>query len=288
MTIESWDAWVRSGRTIRGAGHDIFVRTEGTGPTLLFLHGFPTSSFDYAAIIAQLTSSYRCVAFDFLGFGASAKPVLAYDYELQLQVVEAVVAAERIERATVVAHDYAVTVGQELLARDLEGRAPFAIDGMLFMNGGLASALHRPIAVQRLLASRLGVVIAPLIFREALFERSMRKIIRRFDRFDVHEHYASLTSNGGARVIPRLLAYIAERRRRGPRWEDAIRRTTRPLAFVWGVDDPISGGHVLDWIRTAAPHATVTGLAGTGHYPQIEEPDAVAQAIRSLTVRPDA
>lgn len=283
MTIDLWAAWVRSGRTIRAAGHDIFVRSEGAGPTLLVLHGFPTSSFDYAPVIAQLASSYRCVAFDFLGFGASAKPVLAYDYELQLEILEAVVAAERIERATVVVHDYAVTVGQELLARDLEGRAPFAIAGMLFMNGGLASALHRPIMVQRLLASRLGPLIAPLVFSEALFERSMRKVIRRFERFAVHEHYTSLTSNGGARVIPRLLAYIAERRRRGARWEDAIRRTTRPLAFVWGVDDPISGGHVLDWIRTAAPNATVTALAGTGHYPQIEEPDAVVEAIRNLT-----
>jgi pimeloyl-ACP methyl ester carboxylesterase len=279
----TWDAWVRSGRTIRGAGHDIFVRTVGTGPTLLFLHGFPTSSYDYAEVIAQLAASYRCVAFDFLGFGASAKPLIDYSYDLQLQIVEAVVAEEHVERAIVIAHDYAVTVGQELLARDLEGRAPFAIEGMLFMNGGLVSALHRPIAVQRLLASRLGPVIAPLVFREALFERSMRKIIRRFDHFDVHEHYATIISNGGPRVIPRLLSYIAERRRRGARWEDAIRRTTRPLSFVWGVDDPISGGHVLEWIRSAAPSATVTALAGTGHYPQLEEPDAVVRAIRTLT-----
>jgi pimeloyl-ACP methyl ester carboxylesterase len=281
----TWDAWVRSGRTIRGAGHDIFVRTVGTGPTLFFLHGFPTSSYDYAAVIEQLAESFRCVAFDFLGFGASAKPAITYSYDLQLEIVEAVAAAERVERAVVVAHDYAVTVGQELLARDLEGRAPFAIHGMLFMNGGLASALHRPIAVQRLLASRLGPVIAPLVFREALFERSMKQIIIRFDRFEVHEHYLSLTSNGGARVIPRLLSYIAERRRRGPRWEDAIRRTARPLAFVWGVEDPISGGHVLEWIRNAAPRAAVTPLAGTGHYPQIEEPDAVVRTIQTLTAR---
>jgi pimeloyl-ACP methyl ester carboxylesterase len=281
----TWDAWVRSGRTIRGAGHDIFVRTVGTGPTLLFLHGFPTSSYDYAEVIAQLAASYHCVAFDFLGFGASAKPLIDYSYDLQLQIVEAVVAEEHVERASVIAHDYAVTVGQELLARDLEGRAPFAIEGMLFMNGGLVSALHRPIAVQRLLASRLGPVIAPLVFREALFERSMRKIIRRFDHFDVHEHYTTIISNGGPRVIPRLLSYIAERRRRGARWEDAIRRTTRPLSFVWGVDDPISGGHVLEWIRSAAPSATVTALAGTGHYPQLEEPDAVVRAIRSIATR---
>jgi len=278
----TWDAWVRSGRTIRGAGHDIFVRTVGTGPTLLFLHGFPTSSYDYADVIAQLAGAFRCVAFDFLGFGASAKPLIDYSYDLQLEIVEAVAATERIERAVVVAHDYAVTVGQELLARDLEGRAPFGIHGMLFMNGGLASALHRPIAVQRLLASRLGPLVAPLLFREALFEQSMKKIIRRFDHFDVHEHYASIISNGGPRVIPRLLSYIAERRRRAARWEGAIRNTTRPLSFVWGVDDPISGGHVLDWIRSAAPDANVTPLTGTGHYPQIEEPDAVVQAIRTL------
>ena len=278
----TWSAWVRSGRTIRVGPHDVFVRSAGSGPTLFFLHGFPTSSYDYAAIAPRLEARHRCVYFDFLGFGASSKPTTTYDYELQTQIVTAVAQAEAVERAIVIAHDYGVTVGQELLARDLEGRAPFAIDGALFMNGGLCAALHRPILAQRLLASRLGPTIGPWFFNERLFERSMRSIVRRFEHFDVHEHYEIVTSNHGASAMPLLLRYIDERARRGARWENAIRRTTRPLAFVWGLADPISGAHMLEWATAAAPRARVTALSGTGHYPQLEDPDAVVEAIESF------
>ena len=278
----SWAAWVGSGRTIRVGAHDIFVRSAGTGPTLFFLHGFPTSSFDYAAIAPRLEAHHRCVYFDFLGYGASAKPELDYDYELQTQIACAVAEAEHVERAVVIAHDYGVTVGQELIARDLEARGPFTLDGVLFMNGGVAAALHRPILAQRFLASRLGRTLGPHVFNERLFERSMRAIVRRFEHFDLHEHYAIVTADHGAHVMPRLLSYIDERHRRGARWENALRRTTRPLAFAWGLADPISGAHMLEWARAAAPRARVTALAGIGHYPQLEDPDAVVDAIETF------
>lgn len=102
--MSSWRAWVASGRSIEVDGRSIFVRTAGAAeaPVLLFLHGFPTSSFDYEAVIERLAKRYRCVAFDFLGFGASAKPRIDYDYELQTNLVEAVARAEQIQRATLV------------------------------------------------------------------------------------------------------------------------------------------------------------------------------------------
>lgn len=98
----------------------------------------------------------------------------------------------------------------------------------------------------------------------------------------MHEHFESVVDGGGARVIPRLLGYIAERRRRADRWQGALERTSQPLAFVWGLEDPISGGHMLEWARKAAPRAVVTAMAGIGHYPQIEDPDTVAAAIESF------
>ena len=262
--------------------------TIGSGPTLVLVHGFPTSSFDYGEIIEPtFAARFRCVTFDLLGFGASSKPHIDYDYDRQTEVLAAVARAEGVERAVVVAHDYGVTVGQELLARELEDRAPFQIAGMVLLNGGLSSALHRPIAVQRLMASRIGGLIAPLVVGKRTFARSLRKVVRRIERMDLGEHYEALRSDGGVRVMPRLLQYMAERKRRGARWEDAIRRARPPLAFVWGLDDPISGAHMLDWARGAAPAAssTFTALAGIGHYPQVEDPDAVAAAIAEHAAR---
>lgn len=49
---------------------------------------------------------------------------------------------------------------------------------------------------------------------------------------------------------------------------------------MWGLDDPVSGGHVLEQAIKVLPRAQVTELAGVGHYPQSEAPQAVIAAIR--------
>lgn len=275
----TWDEWVRGGRRVALAGHDVFVRVEGAGPTLLLFHGFPTSSFDWAPVVDRLRGRYRVVAFDFVGFGASSKPALAYDFELQVRVVEALVAELRITRALVVAHDFGVTVAQELLAREREGRATFELAGVVFLNGGLSSAVVRPILAQRVLAGPLGPLLGPRLFGRRVFVRSMKRIIRRFERFDADEHWKAVSSDHGVERIPAIIQYMHERARHRLRWEGALRDARPPLAFVWGLDDPISGAHVLDWVRTLTPRAEHVPLPGLGHYPQLEDDAAVADAI---------
>ncbi|WP_199781083.1 alpha/beta fold hydrolase [Streptomyces sp. Mg1] len=51
---------------------------------------------------------------------------------------------------------------------------------------------------------------------------------------------------------------------------------------MWGPADPISGAHVLARIRARLPRAEVVELAGppaVGHYPQLEDPEAVSAAL---------
>jgi pimeloyl-ACP methyl ester carboxylesterase len=55
-------------------------------------------------------------------------------------------------------------------------------------------------------------------------------------------------------------------------------RRTRPRLVTQPVD-PISGGHVLPRIAERVPNAEVIVIDGVGHYPQIEDPDAVARAL---------
>jgi pimeloyl-ACP methyl ester carboxylesterase len=85
--------------------------------------------------------------------------------------------------------------------------------------------------------------------------------------------------------MPKLLSYIAERKRRAARWEGALVKTAQPLALVWGPEDPVSGAHILAWARATVPRAVVTVLAGIGHYPMIEDPDAVVTAIDAFARR---
>jgi pimeloyl-ACP methyl ester carboxylesterase len=79
--------------------------------------------------------------------------------------------------------------------------------------------------------------------------------------------------------MPRLLHYIAERRGRREALVAAMGASTVPRAFAWGMDDPVSGGHVLEAIRPLLSNAPIRELHGVGHYPQLEAPDEVAAFI---------
>ena len=66
-------AWQQSGTLTTIAGHRIFVREQpasGEEPPLLFLHGYPSSSYDWRQAF-QLLGGHRLIVFDFLGFGLS-------------------------------------------------------------------------------------------------------------------------------------------------------------------------------------------------------------------------
>lgn len=268
--------WLSGGQTVAFGPERIWYRVDGAGPTLLFAHGYPTSSHDYAPIIAPLANKYRCVSFDFLGFGASSKPRRAYSYALQHEVLAKVVAAAGVTRALLVAHDYAVTLGQDFFAQT--PRAPFALDGVIFLNGGLDPAQHRARPIQRFLASPVGRWIGPSLMSRRTVLRALGEVLVRKERLPADDVWDSIAGNGGLAVMPRLLHYIAERRAR----RDALVASLRvavPKAFAWGLDDPVSGAHMLDAVRPLVAAAPMLALRGVGHYPQLEAPDDVARFI---------
>lgn len=280
---DTWADWVAGGRRLRPAGmaYDIFVRQDGPedGRPVTLLHGFPTSSHDWVPVLPALVAAgLRVTTLDFLGYGASDKP-RPHDYTLveQADIVEAVWAALGIGQTALVAHDYGVSVGQELLARD-----PARVTSMSWLNGGLFPDLHRPTRGQSLLAGRLGPLVAR-VFSEPRFMVSLREVLARpVTDEQLHEMWLALSSRGGVRVAPALLAYIAERRRNADRWAAAVRDYPGPQQFVWGPADPVSGAHVLPRIREVAPAALVTVLDQApvvGHYPQVEAPELVGPLL---------
>ena len=134
---------------VAGVEREIFVRRIGTGSTVTMLHGFPSSSHDWASVAPPLAERHALLLPDFLGFGASDKPA-EHDYTLheQADLVEALWEREGVNSTAVVAHDYAVSVTQELLARRAEGTLDTDLAAVHLLNGGLYPELHRPEPVE--------------------------------------------------------------------------------------------------------------------------------------------
>jgi pimeloyl-ACP methyl ester carboxylesterase len=281
-------SWIAGGERLELGGHRLFVRQDGPegGVPVTLLHGFPTSSHDWAPVVPALVAAgLRVTTLDLLGFGESDKPhPHAYRLVEQADLVEAAWSRLGIGSTALVAHDYGVSVAQELLARDAE-----RITRAAWLNGGIYPELHRPLAIQRLLRGPLGPLLARLA-RESTFTASMRRILGRpVGAPALHEMWESARSRDGARVQPALLGYIDERREHGARWVAAIEAYAGPLLFAWGPADPVSGAHVLERLRERLPRASFVVLDAAppvGHYPQVEDPATVAAALAGFLAPP--
>jgi pimeloyl-ACP methyl ester carboxylesterase len=81
-------------------------QTIGSGPTLIFLHGFLGSGDNWAALWPALAADYHCIALDLLGFGASSKPQLNYTIWHQVEFLQQFIAALELETFHLVGHSY--------------------------------------------------------------------------------------------------------------------------------------------------------------------------------------
>jgi pimeloyl-ACP methyl ester carboxylesterase len=131
------EAWARRGRLVPLAeGHRLFVVQEGRGPDLVLVHGFPSTSHDFATALPRLTRVFRVTLFDQLGFGLSDKPVDAsYSLIDQGRRAGELGRALGIERAWLAGHDMGLTVGVEMLYRHDAGELGFGLDGLVLCNG---------------------------------------------------------------------------------------------------------------------------------------------------------
>jgi len=282
-SIEQW--WADGQHVpivLGGSERTVFLRTLGAGPTMTLLHGFPSSSHDWAKLAPALADRYTLLMPDFLGFGASEKPT-EHDYSLreQADLVEAIWARERIEQTILVVHDYAVSVAQELLARRDQSALAVELRSVLLLNGGVFPDLHRPQPTQTaLLDPEHGPRIGELI-NEELFVAGLRPTFAEdYDAAaDSAEIWRSMSRDDGQRNSHLLIRYILDRRRDEQRWVTALEQTDLPLAFVWGMLDPVSGAHMAERIRERLPDAPLLALADVAHWPQLEAPDRVLDAL---------
>ena len=263
-----------------GRTREIFVRLEGPddGRWLTMLHGFPTSSYDFEPLVDALTTAgHRLLLFDFLGFGDSDKPKQPYSLFDQAAITTALWDQYDIDRTGVVAHDYGVSVAQELLASHSR-----RLTRVAFMNGGLYSAVHRPLPIQRALRAPLVGALIARLSNEKAFARNMKSIFsdeHQPSDNELHELWLGIERREGNRNYHRLIKYIDERRENADRWAGALERTDRPLQFVWGDADPISGEHMLAEVKRRLPRARTESRADIGHYPQLEDPGWVAKNL---------
>ena len=92
------------------AGADIFVRSAGTGPAVVLIHGYAETSDSWAPLAGELVRNYTVIVPDLRGIGHSSRPAGGYDKKTQAADIRAVVTTLGFDRTFVVSHDIGIMV----------------------------------------------------------------------------------------------------------------------------------------------------------------------------------
>lgn len=122
-------------RTIEVDGLNIFYREAGPkdAPTILLLHGYPTSSHMFRNLISDLSGKYHVLAPDYPGYGRSDQPPMSefqYTFDNMANVMEGFLMAKNVEKFSVYLMDYGAPIGFRIAAK-----YPERIESLIIQNG---------------------------------------------------------------------------------------------------------------------------------------------------------
>ncbi|XP_013064333.2 mesoderm-specific transcript protein-like [Biomphalaria glabrata] len=262
----------------------IFEQGEGSAGTVICLHGFPTSSYDWKKMLPDLKKEFnQILLLDFLGFGFSDKPV-DYTYTIfkQADIIENLAFSLQITSAHLLAHDYGDTVALELMARYNFNDLKFEINSLTMLNGGIFQETHKPRLSQKLLLIPVIGYITSQVFNFPLFVYGFGEIFGEIKptQEDYQDFWSLLCYNNGHAASYKVINFLRERKKFKERWVGALKQTQVKVLFIYGPADPVNPPEFISQFRKTVPGKTIVSLSpDVGHYPQWESPREVTRAF---------
>ena len=262
-----------------------FFSSENQVPskTMVVLHGYPTSSYDYYKVLPELSKHYRVIIHDHLGFGFSDKP-LDYSYSLLDQADLALQLWQQlgVKKVHLLAHDYGTSIATEIIARNNNHELTIEIEKLTLCNGSMHIELSQLRTIQKLLKNKwLGKYVAKLT-TYAIFSKNLRNVY--FDKTKVSNNelkdmWMQLDYNEGRKVIHKLSQYINERYTYWDRWIGALKETNLQTNIVWAKNDPVAVPAIARLIATEISNNKLFWIENTGHFPMLENPEGWLNCI---------
>jgi pimeloyl-ACP methyl ester carboxylesterase len=275
-------------KTITVDGLDIFYREAGrqTAPTILLLHGFPTSSHMFRNLIPALADTFHLVAPDYPGFGHSAMPpvdAFEYTFDNLAKIIDSFSQKLGLSKYTLYVMDYGAPVGYRLAAKH-----PERVQALIVQNGN---------------AYEEGLRDFWKPFRAYWTDRSETnaEALRKFLTLEATRwQYTHGVRNPEAISPDNLIVDQSFQDRPGnkaiqlqlfydyrsnpplyPTWHAYFRTHQPPTLIVWGKNDqifPADGAHPYRRdLKTIEFH-----LLDTGHFALEEDGDLIAGRIRQF------
>jgi len=234
-------------------GIDIAYREAGdpTKPTVLLLHGFPTSSHMFRNLIPVIGVKYHVLAPDYPGFGASAMPMLReFDYSFAnfAEVIDTFLTRKNVKSYVLYAMDYGAPVGYRLFAKHPERVRGFVIQNGNAYEEGLKEFWD---PIRALWADRTKAnedALRPFFTLETTkwqYTHGVKDVALVSPDNWIHDQYL-LDRPGNQDIQIELFHSYGTNIDEYPKWQKLFREYQPPALLVWGKNDvifPESGAH---------------------------------------------
>jgi pimeloyl-ACP methyl ester carboxylesterase len=270
----------------------IFYRSFGSrdNPSIVMVHGFPTSSYDFGELIDELKRDYHIVVVDTPGYGFSDKPKNGYKYSLfeDARLVDTLVReVVKLDRFTLLTHDKGDSVGFALLQLYQSGDSrAYTIDHHVILNGGIYLPLAQLSYAQHLIAAPIiGPLATRLLSPSGFTDRFARMYVPEPSPEEKKNLASVFAYQGGITVLPETIKYLEERRQNEVIWLETLNKSAVPVTLIWADKDPVAvpaiGDYVWEnYLRDRTAPASYWRIPCAGHYPQNDQPELIAQLTR--------
>src|SRR5580704_4736605 len=270
-------------------GHKMFYREAGDqdSPTIVLLHGFPSSSHMYRDLIPRLADQFRVVAPDYIGFGYSDAPKpgdFIYTFDNLAAHVEALLfGVIGLKKFSIYVQDYGAPIGYRIASKH-----PEAIEGIVVQNGnayaeGIGGAFDpmKPFWAKRN-AETEKPVRALLSLETTAFQYTHgAKNIKQISPDNWTFDQIFLDRPGNAAIQLDLLYDYQSNLGHYDRWHEYFRTSQPPMLIVWGKNDPFFTVEGAQAYQRDLPKAELI-LLDTGHFALEEEGDFIAERIKGF------
>ncbi len=267
-------------------GLDIFYREAGSrsNPTILLLHGFPTSSHMFRNLMPALADRFHLVALDYPGYGNSSMPTVDefdYTFDRLAEIVEKFIAAIDLKQYSLYVMDYGAPIGYRIAAK-----YPERVEALIVQNGnayeeGLGEFWNPIKAYWQDRSPENADQLRPFFILETTkwqYTNGVRnpEMISP-DNWNMDQLF--LDRPGNVEIQLALFYSYGTNPPLYPQWQEYFRNHQPPTLIVWGKNDyifPADGAYPYKRdLQTLEFH-----LLDTGHFALEEEGDAIADHIR--------
>ncbi|KUP04348.1 alpha/beta hydrolase [Bacillus coahuilensis m2-6] len=267
-------------------GVSVFYREAGdpTCPTIVFLHGFPSSSHMYRDLIPLLAKDFHVISPDYPGYGNSSMPLVtefSYTFHHLSLIVEKLLHQLGVMRYILYLQDYGGPIGFRIAVRN-----PHKIQGLIIQNAvAHEEGLGKPFDIFKALwadrNSKTEAAFLELLTLDFTRTQYVTGVCNPFaispDSYSMDQFFLDRPDNN---QIQLELAYDYRKNvEQYPRWQHYLRTFQPPILITWGKNDfifTLQGAYAF----TREVPSTETHFLCGGHFVLEEKAIKIATLIR--------